>query len=417
MLGLNNPTGALYTLPYYRGLIFRLRRADLKDLIDKTKQIYPLVDSGATFNNSELTWQFSSGAKVYLKYFERFDQAETWLQGQALQKICQDEAGQAENLEIFNYCLSRLRSAENLKCQMAVTLNPSRFRCWRDLFNLDDYGTSNEQVLQFKGADGRDIKKKIKWIKATLADNPNKEMREAYEGQLLMLPEEEKQALLYGLWSAFDTVDGMVYEHEMKALNAEYRFCTVKHDPALDVHTFFDIGISDFTVILFVQFAGKEVRIINMIKDNNKGLQDYYIPKIIEIGKENGYSYGIHHLPHDAGAREKFSGISILDQTKKYLDNVKTLPRIGLAEGIQSTKAMFGNVWIDKTRASELHEDLSNYRREWDGTLNEYKQTPLHNKFSHSSDCLRYVSYYKPPVKYNPEQYMKRPNTNPFSAR
>lgn len=399
MLGLNNPTGALYTLPYYRGIIYRIHRADLKDLIDKTKQIYPLIDPGATFNNTELTWTFSSDAKIYMKYFERFDQAETWLQGQALVRACGDEQGQMDNLDIFNYCMTRLRSAEGLKCQMAATMNPSRYKCWRELFKLDDYGTSNEQILELKGNDGRTIKKRIKWIKATLADNPNKHIRETYEGQLLMADEETKNALLYGLWTAFDTVDGLIYEHELKKFNEEYRLTTVNHDPALDVHTFFDIGISDHTVILFVQFAGKEVRIINMIKDNNKGLKDYYIPKVIEMGKQLGYRYGVHHLPHDAGAREKFGGISILDQTKEYLPGARLLPRTGLAEGIQSTKAMFPNVWIDKAKCSELHEDLSNYRREWDGKLNEFKQTPLHDKFSHSSDCFRYVSYFKKPVK------------------
>lgn len=396
MLGLNNSTGALYTLSHYRGLIFRLRRADLKDLIDKTKQIYPLIDSGAVYNMTEMIWTFSSGAKIYLKYFEKFDQAETWLQGQALQRICQDEAGQADNLDIFNYCLSRLRSSDNIACQMAVTMNPSRYKCWRDYFKLDDYGTSNEQILEFETSEHKKIKKRIKWIKATLADNPNKAMREAYEGQLLMLPEEEKQALLYGLWNAFDTVDGLVYEHELKAFNAENRLTTVKHDPALDVYTFFDIGISDHTVILFVQYVGKDIHIINMLKDNNKSLKDHFIPAIIRMGKDLGYSYGGHHLPHDAGAREKFSGISILDQVREYLPSAVVLPRTGLSEGIQETKAMFSRVWIDKAKCDELHSDLSNYRREWDSRLNEYKQNPLHDKYSHGSDCFRYISYFKP---------------------
>jgi hypothetical protein len=127
MLGLNEDPVPRYMLSHYRAMICRKRRADLVDLIDKSKSIYPLVDPGATFNNSDCYWTFSSGCKIYFKYFERFDQAETFLSGQELQMCVFEEIQQYETPDIFVFAMSRLRSAYGLKCYMRATCNPGRY--------------------------------------------------------------------------------------------------------------------------------------------------------------------------------------------------------------------------------------------------------------------------------------------------
>lgn len=390
LLGLNESPTPRYKLSYYRALIYRKRRGDLADLIDKSKKIYPLVDPGAVFNNTDTFWTFSSGAKIYFKYFERIDQAESWLQGQELACICVEEIGQYENDKIFKYALSRLRSSEGLKCYMRATCNPSKYKWLRKYFRIDDVGTATDFFEEFELGDGTKVKKRIKFIPAKLSDNPH--LPKEYEAQLMLLPEDERNALLNGAWNAYDSVEGQVYELELKQLDEQKRHCAVPYDPVLDVYTFWDIGISDNCVILFVQYCGKEVRIIDAIEENNKGVQDY-IATIKRYESDKGYRYAKHLLPHDGSAREKFSGKSILEQFEQYYKNVECLPRLPIADGIFSTKQMFPRLWVDN-RTSVI-DRLRNYRRVWNERLQEYGD-PLHDINSHMADAVRYVSYYTP---------------------
>jgi phage terminase large subunit len=214
--------------------------------------------------------------------------------------------------------------------------------------------------------------------------------------------------------SCYENVVGQVFEHELKKLVAENRYCNIAHDPSNPVFTFWDIGSSDMTVILFVQFIGKEVRIIDIIKDNNKGLNDYYMPEVIKRKDDLGYRYAGHYLPHDSGKREWTNNTKIIDQARKVTNDVFQLPRDRLADGIQSTKAMFSNVWINKIKCNELYEDLVHYKREYDEDLGIYSDKPVHDKYSHSADAFRYVSYYKKPVKLDMSGF-DQGATNPFT--
>ncbi len=390
LLGLNESPTPRYRLSHYRALIYRKRRGDLADLIDKSKKIYPLVDPGAVFNNTDTFWTFSSGAKIYFKYFERIDQAESWLQGQELACICVEEIGQYENDKIFKYALSRLRSSEGLKCYMRATCNPSKYKWLRKYFRIDDVGTATDFFEEFELGDGSKVKKRIKFIPAKLSDNPH--LPKEYEAQLMLLPEDERNALLNGRWDSYDSVEGQVYEHEIALVDKEHRCCSVPYDPAVDVYTFFDIGISDMCVILFVQYVGKEIHIIDKIEQNNRSIKDY-IAELKKLEADKGYRYAKHLLPHDSLAREKFSGSTILEQFEQYYKNVEALPRLPIADGILKTKAIFSNLWFDNK--TDTLEQLRNYKRAWNEKLQVWGD-PLHDRYSHCADAVRYVSYYTP---------------------
>lgn len=405
LLGLNESTGIpLYQVPDYRGLLFRKHFRDLRDITDKTKSIYSKVDPGAKFTSSDLTWTFSSGAKVMLSYFEDIDSATTFLQGQELQRIVAEESSQMENLDIFKYCMSRLRTSnKNIKPQIACTMNPSIHKCWMEYFRLDRYGADNKFSETFELENGNKLTKTIQFIRARVQDNPH--VSESYQGMLMMLDEANRNALLHGDWLAYSTIQGQVFEHEIKKLNNENRYCHLAHDPSQPVYTFWDIGSSDMTVILFVQFIGKEVRIIDMIKDNNKGLNDFYMPEVMKRKDDLGYRYKTHYMPHDSGKREWTNNTKIIDQARKVTNDVMQLPRDRLADGIQSSKMMFANVWINKSKCSELYEDLTHYRRAYDEDLGIYSDKPVHDKHSHSADAFRYVSYYKPVEEINVDDF------------
>jgi len=48
-------------------------------------------------------------------------------------------------------------------------------------------------------------------------------------------------------------------------------------------------------------------------------------------------------------------------------------------------------MWIDAKKCSQLITALENYRYEYDRKNASYKNTPLHDKYSHGCDALRYA--------------------------
>lgn len=390
LLGLNEPRGPRYTLPYYNAMIYRKRRGDLLDLINKSKKLYPLFDPAAQFNHTDNVWKFSSGSQVHLKYFERYDVAETFLQGQELAAFCADELASYEDDRIFKYAMSRLRNSDGLRVYARGTCNPSRHKWVREYWRIDAIGSATDFTEDIELSDGSIVKKRIKFIPARLSDNIH--LPKEYQAQLMLLPRAEREALANGRWDSFDTVENQVYESELKQLIEENRFCVVRHDPSVAVSTYFDLGINDEMVILFVQHVGKEIRIINMLHGRNKGLEEYWIPEINKLGSEKNYQYAKHYLPHDAKQRDKFDATSIESKMKSRLGNVEVLQRSSLIDGIQSTRSMFPNVWIDKVNCQDLLDGLQKYIRETDSNGN-LKATPIHSDIA---DAFRYVSYASP---------------------
>lgn len=417
LLGLNNgyEGKARYQIGSYNGLIFRKNRKDLSDLIKESKRIYPHIDPGAKYNNSDNFWEFSSGATIYFSYFERYEQCEGQIQGQQFQSILAEEVGQHETDKIFLYCLSRLRGSNGLKPYLRATANPGRYKWLREYFQINDRGDSTKFSKEFILADGSVVTKKIEYIQALLADNPH--VTKEYEASLMMLGIEERKALLEGRWDAFTSVAGQIFENELKLMQEEHRISIVRHDKAHSVFTFWDVGINDYNIILFVQFVGKEIRIIDMLKGNNKSIRDYWIPELRKKQIDNDYVYDTHFLPHDSAQRDKFGGESLFDSVKKVLRDVAKLPRPNLKlESIQKARNMFDNVWIDKNKCADLYDDLSNYKRKYDSANNIWSNEPVHNDASHSADAFQYIGYYKPSPKIDYSKYTNAVRTNPFTV-
>lgn len=427
LLRLNDPNGPAILNPRYNAIICRRHYKDLRQVVANTKWLYPLVDSKAFYNQSESIWKFSSGATIQIAYFDNIDRCISMCQGAEYQTVAIDEAMHFPTSEIFLYLMSRLRNTFGMRGYARLTSNPGKYPWLRKYFRINDRGDSTDFTREFTLEDGTTVIKRIKYIQAKLSDNPH--IPKEYAATLMMMSEEDKLALLDGMWNAYESVEGQVYELELKRMRKENRICNLQINPAIPVHTFWDIGISDYTVILFVQFVGKEIRILHEIRGNNKSIQDDYIPAILRYRDDNNITYAKHWLPHDARAREKFSGLSILDQVKEYLPEADTTALLPLADGLQLAKSGFANVYInarletkpesdDDIIADNIISDLTNYKREWDPRLETWT-VPLHNKYSHGCDAFRYIHYYREPGTIDHADLFptQEPmfNTNPFA--
>lgn len=99
---------------------------------------------------------------------------------------------------------------------------------------------------------------------------------------------------------------------------AENRVIKSLYDKMLPVYTFWDLGISDYTSIIFVQIYGNQIRIIDAFQDNGKAL-DYYA----EVIRNKPYHYADHYFPHDIEVRELGSGMSRLEIVYKLFGSDK----------------------------------------------------------------------------------------------
>lgn len=61
------------------------------------------------------------------------------------------------------------------------------------------------------------------------------------------------------------------------------------------------------------------------------------------------------------------------------LKNVRVVPKLGVAEGINAVRMLLPKCVFDAEKCKRGLESLKNYERKWDGKNKIYQQTPHHN--------------------------------------
>lgn len=208
--------------PAHRAIVFRRTNDELRELIDKSKGLYPLVYPGAQWLSQQSTWRFPSGANIWLTYLERDDDVMRY-QGQAFNYIGFDELTQWPTAYAWNYMTSRLRTtAPELELVQRATTNPGGCGAhWVRKMFIDpappgksfwatDIETDENKVLTYPighARSGQPIFKR-RFIPAKLSDNPYLMSDGRYESNLLSLPEAQRRRLLDGDW---DVAEGAAF--------------------------------------------------------------------------------------------------------------------------------------------------------------------------------------------------------------
>lgn len=184
-------------------------------------------------------------------------------------------------------------------------------------------------------------------------------------------------------------VRGAYYAKEMNEAEAgdPSRIGNVPYDPRLLVHTAWDLGVADSTVIWFVQTHGREARVIDVLKGEGVGL-DWYVRQL----QERAYNYGTHYLPHDVEVRELGTGKSRKEVLEGLGVRVTVCPNIPVADGIQAVRMLLPMCWFDKAKCKDGIEALRMYRRDYDDKRQEFRANPLHDWTSHYADAFRYFA-------------------------
>jgi hypothetical protein len=184
---------------------------------------------------------------------------------------------------------------------------------------------------------------------------------------------------------------GAYYGREMQAAGDEGRIVTDLYDPGLQVHTAWDLGASDHTVIWFFQQDGFHVRWIDYYAANGFGL-DHYAGVLQERAQARRYRYGRHHLPHDV-EQTHLGGGHIAKSRKETLEGlgipVTVGPRVkDVSERINVVRRILPRSWFDREKCAEGIKALWQYRRAWDDVRKVFYERPQHDWASHPADSF-----------------------------
>lgn len=184
------------------------------------------------------------------------------------------------------------------------------------------------------------------------------------------------------------SIKGAYYADQLQICRQEGRITSVppQQTPVL---TFWDLGMSDYTCIIFAQKIGREIHIIDYYEGNNMALEDY----ALEL-RRRPYNYEAHYLPHDIKVRELGTGKSRIEILGQHLgrDTIKVVRNIPVKDGIEAVRMMFSRLWFDEVKASKLLDALGSYTQEWDDRRGMFRDQPLHNFASHASDSARMLA-------------------------
>lgn len=186
-------------------------------------------------------------------------------------------------------------------------------------------------------------------------------------------------------------LEGAYYAEELAKIREKGQITSVPYDLEHEVHTWWDIGISDKTSIWFVQYIGREVRVIDFYQNEGKGTTYY-----IKLLKDRDYNYGQHNLPHDANYQQfTLDGKSIYDQFSEMYkgSDFRAHKRThNVNADIYATRTFIPKCVFDKENCEEGLKALKNYKKKWSEPKNKFEDNPFHDEFSHAADAFRYLA-------------------------
>lgn len=186
-------------------------------------------------------------------------------------------------------------------------------------------------------------------------------------------------------WEA--SIQGAYYSKELSIARSEGRIGTFPYDPALPVYTWWDLGVSDPTTILFFQTNGHQWRLIDCYSDNKENLEFY-----IKYVRNLPYNYDKHFAPHDIEVKD-FSATnnkSRWEIAQQLGITFEIVPKLGIDDGISATRMKFAMLYINQDKCQPFIDAIAQYRREWNDKMGTYKSQPLHDWTSHFADAFRY---------------------------
>lgn len=208
--------------------------------------------------------------------------------------------------------------------------------------------------------------------------------KELAEAKQDMTPEQYAQEFECSFDAA---ITGAYFGRELADLDRRGQITAVAYEPALPVHTAWDLGMGDSTAIWFWQVVRNEIRIIDHYENSGQGLDHY-----AQVIRSKGFRPGLDWVPHDAKVRELGTGRTRIETLQKLGLKPAVVPDHTLMDGINAARITLQHCWFDADNCKNGIEALRQYRAEYDEKTRAYKDRPRHDWTSHTADAFRYLA-------------------------
>lgn len=182
-------------------------------------------------------------------------------------------------------------------------------------------------------------------------------------------------------------IEGAYFLEQLAFLERNQRIGHFPIDPALRVHTAWDIGKNDKTCIwLWQDRDGLQVFV--GFYENSGEWVSHYIDWLSGWAKDHGVMFGEHYLPHDGKVSNFWmpGGSTDVMQSLGFFPNI--VPRgSNKIEIINAARRKMALMAFDRDACKVGLSYLRRYRKELDAN-GVFKNTPLHDDASHAADAL-----------------------------
>ena len=206
---------------------------------------------------------------------------------------------------------------------------------------------------------------------------------------------------------SFEEMDAAaVYGEAFMKMMADKRISNFNLNPGYPVYVAFDIGASgmhsDATAWIAFQWINGKLFIFDCGEGHGKA-----VPEYVDVLREKPWFNQIAHmiLPWDGDHHEKAVNTTPADMMRTKFPNVAVLAKSNkvwkipgqntanndLITDIQQVRLQLYNTIVHEDNCQWLTECLENYKYEFNAKLQEWSGKPLHDRYSHLMDALRYT--------------------------
>jgi phage terminase large subunit len=180
------------------------------------------------------------------------------------------------------------------------------------------------------------------------------------------------------------SVEGAIYEDEMRMLHEENRIGVVPYNPKKPVNIFWDLGYGDQTSIWFIQKAELEYYAIDFYQNARKKLAHY-----VTVLQNRGYVYGTAYIPHDGG-NNYLVGFTVEEELEALGWKVERVPRVqNIRDGLSAVRTVMPLCRFDKDKCAEGLQCLKRYKYKIDPDTKRASRLPDHDIYSDGADAFR----------------------------
>lgn len=194
----------------------------------------------------------------------------------------------------------------------------------------------------------------------------------------------------------YTSVEGTWYKNEYQFLVGAGRFgCRMSdlYDPDYKVCITFDLGVDDYTSILFSQHGSRDRYLL--YKEGGDRPISWWLKAIDDELNDRNWEVGLVILPHDSVARHISANETVYTQVGRWAAQKGGCRVIVLdkphriVDHINRVRELVPRMYFS-TECGLMRLTLQNYKKKYDKINNVYTDKDVHDRWSHPADCLRY---------------------------